>query len=353
MSADPVDPTLRREPCCFTLANPGHSTRPVGWLSRAQLLPGGHNDGTLWPTMEGASAAPRRCGGVAGRGWLYSSANCTSTPQSLPIYRQRATGETWQSLDIAALAAPSSVGIPKLRGPRLMTRSPKEARPLFVQSAEKAVEWRSLSSGKPAPSDPLLGRQRGRSCLTSAPPPTTVCRAAQVCGTKPRRWKRSWSASRVRVDRDPGTGDRAIEDPTSGPTRPKSAAATPKRPARPTPGITLYFHDGALRRSMKCFGYLKRQARPGPVQKTTSAPSSSTLQDAVAAAASASGHAVKRPVPTRPWLFGFGSMPAKTTTKDRFPLFPVSETQSGPVTIDDALRSNPLTLTGSPVSIAL
>lgn len=259
VSADPVDPTLRRGAVLFHSANPDkHPTLSASRLGAcASCHPGGHNDGTLWPTMEGERRTMSLRGGVAGRGWLHSSATHIDAAEFAEIIVKERLGGNLSKPDIAALAKYVAVGIPKLQGPPVDDALAQRGQALFVQKCSGCHSGAQLTSGKPAPSDPLGGGDTSGPILFDIGTATDnafVSLPKFVERTLPPLEKEL--VSKLRGDRDLGTGDRVQEilDFRARPDRKRGQLKAPS--LTNTWDNVLYFHDGRFETLDEVLGYL-------------------------------------------------------------------------------------------------
>lgn len=259
LAADPVDPVLRRGAVLFHSANPDkHPTLSASRLgSCASCHPGGHNDGGLWPTMEGERRTMSLRGGVSGRGWLHSSATHIDAAEFAEIIVKERLGGNLSKPDIAALAKYVAIGIPKIQGPKVDQALAQRGQALFAQKCSGCHSGAQLTSGKPASSDPLGGGDASGPLLFDIGTATDnafVSLPKFVERTLPPLEKEL--ITKLRGDRDLGTGDRVQEilDFRARPDRKRGQLKAPS--LTNTWDNVLYFHDGRFESLDEVLGFL-------------------------------------------------------------------------------------------------
>lgn len=156
--ADPLDAQMRRGKILFHSSNP--DKYPVS-LSRAGACagchPDGHNDGSVWSTMEGERRTMSLRGGVAGRGWLHISATHADAEEFVDTVVTERLGGTLDHDDTQALAHYIAFGIPRLQSPVVDAASAARGKALFQASCVGCHSDAQGGSGNADPSHPFGG----------------------------------------------------------------------------------------------------------------------------------------------------------------------------------------------------
>ncbi len=156
--ADPLAPEMRRGKVLFHSSNP--DKYPVS-ASRAGACagchPDGHNDGSVWSTMEGERRTLSLRGGVAGRGWLHISATHGDAEEFVHTVVEERLGGKLDAADTKALATYIAFGIPRLQSPLVDASSAARGAKLFQASCAGCHSDAQGGSGNADPRHPFGG----------------------------------------------------------------------------------------------------------------------------------------------------------------------------------------------------
>jgi DNA-binding beta-propeller fold protein YncE len=156
---DPMDPILRRGAILFSSANP--DKYPLLSQSRlgacASCHPDGGNDGSMWATMEGERRTMNLHGGVAGRGWLHSSATHADAREFVDSIVTDRFGGKLPTADLESLSRYLAFGIPTLQHPRVNEALAARGEEVFKTKCAGCHAGPQMTSGAPDPASVLGG----------------------------------------------------------------------------------------------------------------------------------------------------------------------------------------------------
>lgn len=206
---DPMDPKLRRGKILFTSSNTDkHPTlTAITMTSCSSCHPWGGNDGSAWATMEGERRTMSLLGGVAGRGWLHSTATHIDAHEFADIIVKERLGGDLSAEDVDALASYVAHGIPRLQVPAVDETLASRGGELFQQHCTSCHTGEKLTSGMPVAGDYGGGDPAGPGLFDVG----TATDAAYV--TMPQFFESLFPPTEaniltlVRGDRDLGEGD--------------------------------------------------------------------------------------------------------------------------------------------------
>jgi len=150
---DPMDPELRLGAVLFASANP--EKYPNWGASRMGACqhchPDGGSDGSVWATMEGERRTMPLYGGVAGRGWLHSSATHDGALEFAEVIaKERFSAEPTEE-EARALARYVAYGIPRHQTPEVDEELATRGQALFEQHCAGCHTGELRTSGNPDP----------------------------------------------------------------------------------------------------------------------------------------------------------------------------------------------------------